>query len=209
LADLLIDNGIGADSRVVVVGKIDTPSEKACQPRVALTLYYAGIPNVAILDGGHNKWAAEKRALSTEAAKPSESSYEAKFNVAVLADKSEVMDKLGNAIIGDVRGPAYYNGQKKRDFVAKAGRIKGAVNLPTGQVYTASGTFKPKEDLLKMAESAVGNDRMKEIILYCDTGKACSTWWFLLKELLGYKNVRTYDGSMQEWTMDPNAPIEP
>ncbi len=209
LTDLLIDNGIQSDSLVVVVGKTDTPPERADRQRVALTLLYAGIPNVAMLDGGQEKWAAEKKALSTEAVNPKESSYEEKFNPKIFADKKEVLSKLGEAVIGDVRESAFYKGEKKMDFVAKAGRIKGAVNLPTDQVYTASGTFQPKEDLLKMAEPVVGSDKTKEIILYCDTGKVCSTWWFLLQELLGYQNVRVYDGSMQEWAMDPDAPIEP
>jgi len=209
LTDLLIDSGIQNDSLVVVVGKTGIPSERADGPRVALTLHYAGVTNVALLDGGQEKWVAENKAISTEAARPEDGSYEENFNPNVFTDKKGVLSKIGEAVIVDVRESAFYKGEKKKNFVSKAGRIKGAVNLPTNQVYTASGTFRPKEDLLKIAEPVVGSDKIKEIIFYCDTGKACSTWWFLLQEHFGYQNARIYDGSMQEWTMDPNAPIEP
>jgi len=55
----------------------------------------------------------------------------------------------------------------------------------------------------------VGSDLSREIIVYCDTGRVASAWWFILHEVLGYTNVRNYDGSMQEWSKDPNAKIEP
>jgi thiosulfate/3-mercaptopyruvate sulfurtransferase len=55
----------------------------------------------------------------------------------------------------------------------------------------------------------VGVDLSKEIVVYCNTGRESSNWWFLLHEVLGYKDVRNYDGSVQEWSKDSNAPIEP
>ncbi len=60
-----------------------------------------------------------------------------------------------------------------------------------------------------MATKAVGNDMSKEFILYCDTGKTCTSWAFVMTEILGYKDVKIYDGSAMEWLADPNAPMEP
>jgi len=70
-------------------------------------------------------------------------------------------------------------------------------------------TYKDKSALANMAGGVVGNDKSKEIIVYCDTGRVASAWWWILHEVLGYQNVRNYDGSMQEWAMDPRAPIQP
>jgi thiosulfate/3-mercaptopyruvate sulfurtransferase len=63
--------------------------------------------------------------------------------------------------------------------------------------------------LASLATKAVGNDMSKEFILYCDTGKTCTSWAFVMTEILGYKDVKIYDGSAMEWLADPNAPMEP
>jgi thiosulfate/3-mercaptopyruvate sulfurtransferase len=76
-------------------------------------------------------------------------------------------------------------------------------------MYEKDATYKPKEDLAAIATPVVGSDLSKEIILYCDTGKFCTAWWFMLHESLGYKDVKVYDGSMMEWAKDPAAPVEP
>ncbi len=119
-----------------------------------------------------------------------------------------MIKSIGKAIIVDVREPDFYKGIKKLDFVAKTGRIPKAVNLPTSQAYKPDGTFKDKAELMKIVSDAVGNDMTKEIITYCDTGKVCTGWSFLMTELMGYKNVKVYDGSSEEWTKDPQAPWE-
>ena len=112
-------------------------------------------------------------------------------------------------MLADVRPPEFFKGEKKLDFVEKAGRIKGAVNLPPGALYNADGTYKGKAEIEAIAKPIVGADLGKEIIVYCDTGKVCTTWWLALNDLLGYKNVKVYDGSSMEWMADPAAPKEP
>ena len=72
-----------------------------------------------------------------------------------------------------------------------------------------STIYKGKEALKSMASAVVGDDLNREIIVYCDTGKFATGWWFVLTEVLGYKNVKNYDGSTQEWMRDPNAPVLP
>ncbi len=209
LLDVISSAGIGADSIVVVVGKTDTIPDRTDISRVAWTLKYAGIENVAILDGGYNKWIADKKAVSTDPVKPKLKSYQGKMNEGLFVKKDYVMNSIGKVTLVDVREPDFYQGNKKMDFVAKPGRIKGAVNLPTSQAFTKDGTFKSKEELAGLAAAAVGKDTSREIIIYCDTGKVCTTWAFIMTELLGYKNVKDYDGSTEEWMKDPNAPIEP
>jgi len=209
LKDILSSAGIEVTTPVVVLGKMDTPPDRVDATRVAWTLKYAGVQNVALLSGGYNKWVADKKAISTEAARPRAKAYRGTFQKDVVVKKADVLAALGKAVIVDVREPDFFDGKKKMDFVAKAGRIKGAVNLPTSLMYEADGTYKSKDALAAEAAKAVGTDTSKEIILYCDTGKFCTAWWFMLHELLGYKNAKAYDGSMMEYAKDAAAPMEP
>ena len=173
LFDVIGSAGIDSNSIVILVGKTDGIPERTDITRVAWTLKYAGIPNVAILDGGYNKWIADKKAISTDAAKPKAKPYQAKVNENLFVTKDYVIKNLGKAIIVDVREPDFYKGVKKLDFVSKAGRIAKAVNLPTSLAYRQDGTFKDKGELANIASGVVGNDMAKEIITDCDTGKVC------------------------------------
>mgnify|MGYP000928282974 CR=1 FL=1 len=209
LFDLIGSAGIGSDSIVVVVGKSDNIPNRTDVSRVAWTLKYAGIQNVAILDGGYDKWVADKKAVSTDAVKPKPKPYQAKVNEDLFVKKDYVMNNIGKVIIVDVREPDFFEGKKKLDFVAKTGRIKGAVNLPTSKAFKSDGTFKGKDELASIVANTIGKDTTKEIIVYCDTGKVSTTWAYIMTELLGYKNVKDYDGSTEEWMKDSNALIEP
>ncbi|HPP07470.1 MAG TPA: sulfurtransferase [Syntrophorhabdaceae bacterium] len=208
LIDLIGSAGITADSHVIVVSKTDAPPDKFDMTRVLWTLKYAGVKNVSMLDGGYNKWVVDKRAISTEPVKPKSKTFKAALNKHLIVDKNYVMSRLGKAILVDVREPEFFQGKKKLDFVAKAGHIKGAVNLPNSLAFNKDSTFKTKEELEKSAVSAVGSDKTKEIITYCDTGKTCTAWAIILSDMLGYKDVKIYDGSAEEWTKDQDAPWE-
>jgi thiosulfate/3-mercaptopyruvate sulfurtransferase len=203
LKDILSAAGIEPTTQVVVVGKSDTPSDRADMTRVAFTLRYAGVENVAVLNGGMNKWAAEEKPVSKDAVKPKAKPYRGKFNKQFVVNKAYVTGAMGKALIVDVREADFYTGAKKLDFVAKAGRIKGAVNLPTmSKVFNADGTYKSKAELETILKPVVGTDMAREIIVYCDSGKVCTVWWLLLSDMFGYKNVKAYDGSMQDWAKD-------
>jgi len=209
LFDAIGSAGIDTKSLVVVVGKVDTTSDRTDMTRVAWTLKYAGLENMALLDGGYNKWVADKKAVSMDTVKAKAKSYKGKVKENLFVNKGYVMSRLNKVMIVDVRETDFYEGKKKLDFVAKAGRIAGAKNLPTSLPYTKDGIFKDKAELATLATGVVGSDKAKEIITYCDTGKVASAWTFLLSEVLGYKNVKDYDGSMEEWAQDPKAPMEP
>jgi len=209
LRDILSAAGIEPTSTVVVVSKNETMPLRTDATRVAWTLRYAGLENVAVLSGGIEKWEAEKRTLSKDAVKPKAKAYKGKFNKQFYASKADVMGALGKTLLLDIRAPVFYKGEKKLDFVARTGRIKGAVNLPPGLLFNADNTYKSKAEIEAIAKPVVGADLNREIITYCDTGKVCTTWWLALADLLGYKNVKVYDGSSMEWMADPAAPIEP
>lgn len=208
LPDLIGLAGINKDSRVVVVGKMDTPPDRVDATRVYWTLKSMGIDNIAVLDGGYNKWIADKKPTSLEVIEKRGAPYKGEVKPNLFVKKDYVQSKLGKAVILDVREAPFYKGEKKLPFVAKEGRIKGAVNLPSSLLYKADGTYKSKEELAAAAGPVVGTDKAKEIILYCDTGKFATAWALILSDLLGYGDVKVYDGSSQEWMADPNAPVE-
>jgi thiosulfate/3-mercaptopyruvate sulfurtransferase len=207
LADVITGAGIGKDTLVVIVGKADNPGELTSSTRVAFTLAYAGLSDIAILDGGYEKWTGEKKKVSQEAARPRQSDYKPAWNKNIVAAKEYVLKNMKGAALVDVRLPDFYFGVSKLPFVLRAGHIPGAVSLPTAWAYTKEGTFKPKDDLEAMAAGVIGKDRSAEVIVYCDTGKVATAWWYILTQLLGYTNVKDYDGSMEEWTRDANAPV--
>lgn len=91
--------------------------------------------------------------------------------------------------------------------MSREGHIPPSVNLPSAWIYTKEGAFKAREDLEAMAAGVVGRDKTVEIIVYCNTGRDCAGWMFVLSEVLGYRNVKMYDGSLQEWAADANAPM--
>ncbi|HET6488757.1 MAG TPA: rhodanese-like domain-containing protein [Syntrophales bacterium] len=209
LKDILSAAAIEPATNVVVVGTIATWADKVNITRVAWTLKYAGVSNVAILDGGFEKWVATGKPVSKDAVKPRAKPYRGAFNKAIYVNKAYVLDNIGKVTIVDDREPDFYRGAKKLDFVARPGHIKGAVNLPVYAIYNADGTFKPMTELEAMAKKVVGEDKSKEIIVYCDSGRFASAWWYLLSETFGYKNVKVYDGSVQDFAKDPSAPLEP
>jgi len=220
LVDVLSSAGITPDSTVVVAGTTDAGPDRVNTTRVAWTLKYAGVKTVGVLNGGYTKWSIrEKRPMSTEFVRPKGKPYRGTFNKNLLATKAYLTGRMGKALIVDVREHEFFSGAMKLPFVDRAGRIAGAVNLPTAQVFdkyppgehleTCCYTFKDAAQLMNMASGVVGSDRNREIIIYCDTGRVATAWWFLLHEVLGYTNVRNYDGSMQEWARDPGSRVEP
>jgi thiosulfate/3-mercaptopyruvate sulfurtransferase len=209
LAEVIGGAGIGKDSLVVLVGKTEKIPDQFDMTRVAWTLKYVGVPNVAILNGGQDQWAKENKPLSQDMVKAKAKPFKTAITKNLFVDKAFVLDKVGKTTIIDTRGPAFYEGKEKLAFVPKTGRIKGAVNLPVGQLYTPEGLYKAKAELAALAEKAAEKDFNKELILYCDTGKTATSWAFIMTEMLGYKDVKVYDGSFMEWALDPNAPMEP
>ncbi len=208
LLDIVNGAGLTPKSLIVVAGKVDNPTEQANNTRVAWTLRYAGFGNVAFLDGGYNQWSAEKKPLSTDAVVVKAADNKPPFVKQIKADKEQVLAKREKAALVDARLPEFFFGAAKLPFVERPGRIKGAVNLPTAWLFTKEGTLRPADEITAMAAGVVGTDTGREIVVYCDTGRLASAWWFVLSETLGYKNVSMYDGSSQEFSRDIRFPLE-
>lgn len=200
--------GLHLDSWVVVTGCMDTPRLSYQSARVACTLQYAGIENVALLDGGINKWIAEKKPLSKKIERVKSKHFRGKYIGEKFADAKYVREGLGKLILLDVREPEFFSGEKKMDCVPRMGRIPGAFNMPTSCAFNEDKTFKNIEELTVIVEAAAGKDRSAAIVTYCDTGQCCPIWSYLMTQILGYTNVRLYDGGMQEWMQAPEAPVE-
>jgi len=207
LDDTIGSVGIGWDSWVAVVGNARTLREIYQVARVACTLRYAGLDDVTVLDGGMDKWIRDKKALSPEIVGAKAKFFRGKYRKDHFADKEYVQSRLGKIVLLDVREADIFTGTRKLDCITRLGHIPGAVNLPTSCAFNSDGTIKSREALAALAEAAVGKDRSTEIVTYCDVGQCCPVWKYLMKRVLGYKNVRIYDGAMQEWTLDPDAPV--
>jgi thiosulfate/3-mercaptopyruvate sulfurtransferase len=203
--------GIKSDSLVVVVGGAGDTFALAGITRVADTLLYAGVKNVAILDGGYDKWVKEGRSVSTEPVMPTLVAYTGEVNEAMFVSKEYVQDKIGKSIIADARDADVYFGVRLEEtWTSRLGHIPSAKSLPAPWLWTFAegvGTYKNIDELREMASGIIGKDASKEIIVYCGVGGYASTAWFVLQEVLGYTNVKVYDGSAQEWTRDPEAPV--
>jgi len=199
--------GIDSSSKVVVVGEMETIRQGHQTVRVACTLLYAGLENVALLNGGIAKWRREGRPLTTDKVVPKAKTFKGRYRNDMFITKEELQSKMGQILMLDVREPDYYGGEKKLNCIQRPGHIPGAINMPTSCAFNADGTFKSQEDLLRIVQSAVGTKYDREIVTYCDTGQCCPTWHYLMRELLGFTNVKIYDGSMQEWGSDPHAPV--
>lgn len=202
--------GVNKDSTIVLYG--DTNNWFAAWGAWVLDIYQ--IENVKLLDGGRNKWEAEKRPLSPVARKTSKGNIqlgEANTELrAFLKDVVAAAEKKVDADIVDIRSPDEFNGKVfapagVQELSIRAGHVPGAVNVPWGQAVAADGTFKSKEELRKIY-AAVGIDGDKPVITYCRIGERSSHTWFALKKILGY-DVRNYDGSWTEYGNAVGVPV--
>ncbi|UCF73841.1 MAG: sulfurtransferase [Deltaproteobacteria bacterium] len=211
--------GITGNSLVVVVGRTVEPYAGyalADAARVAITLLYAGIENVAILNGGYDKWAAEGKTTSTVPVTPTALPYTGVVNKAMFVPKGYVEDKIGKSVIVEAREADVYFGLIQEPWTQRAGHIPSAKCLPSPWLWTFAkdkngvvtyGTWKDCNVAKEMASAVLGKDASQEIIVYCGVGGYASPLYFVLTQAIGYTNVKIYDGSMQEWSADPKAPV--
>jgi thiosulfate/3-mercaptopyruvate sulfurtransferase len=190
--------GIEADSLVIIVSTTpnppDPPYPLADATRVAATLIYAGVKNVAILDGGYPKWAKEGKPATTEPPNVEAGTYSGKTNEAMFVSREYVQKQTGKAVIVDTRDADVYIGIAMEPFANKAGHIPSAKALPAPWLWNPDGTYRDMEVLGAAASGIISKDKTKEIIVYCGVGGYTSSWWFVLTQVLGYQNVKFYDG---------------
>jgi thiosulfate/3-mercaptopyruvate sulfurtransferase len=209
---LMSKAGIAPESTVVLYGDLD--NWFAAYAFWLLKLY--GHKDVRLLNGGRKKWVAEERHLTTYVTSYPPTTYKAQARATNLrALRSYVEASLqheGRALV-DVRSPDEFSGKLlapanlPQEGSQRGGHIPGAANIPWGKAVREDGTFKPAEELKAIYEGQ-GISAEKEIIAYCRIGERSSHTWFVLTYLLGYPNVRNYDGSWTEWGSLIGAPIE-
>jgi thiosulfate/3-mercaptopyruvate sulfurtransferase len=207
LQNVLKSAGITPSSLVVVVNKTDNPFPLADADRVADTLIWCRVENAAVLDGGSNKWVKEKKELSSVTISPKPAEIYNAVDRSLIVDKNYVRARIGKSIILDARDPASYYGANQEATAARRGHIPTAKCLPSPWIWTAEGTYKNLNELRPIAASAAGEAGSQEIIVYCGVGGYASAWWFVLTQMLGYRNVKYYNGSAQDWTRDPELPV--
>jgi len=202
LSELLAEAGIKADSKVVIVES--NGARFTWATRVAWTLVYAGIADVAVLDGGFEAWTKASKRVTTGMEFKDETNFKVKFVPGYIADKAYVLKNLKSAQILDVRAYDNYFGVTKQGFVEQFGHIPGAIMLPASWITDANGMVKPLAELEAMIASQKISNR-QEVITQCDSGVLATTWWWVLTQQLGWTNVRSYDGSAQDISKDPSV----
>ena len=183
----------------------------------AWVFHLFGHLDIRVMDGGRKKWEAEGRPMTTEKTAVDATHYKAPvrddkefraFRDQVLA---HVVEK-GKLI--DVRSPQEFSGERTHmpeypnEGALRGGHIPGAASVPWAKAVAEDGTFKEASELKALYEESAGLTPADDVIVYCRIGERSSHTWFALRYLLGYPNVRNYDGSWTEWGNLVGAPVE-
>ena len=212
LESLLSAKGIGDDDTVIAYG--DNNNWFAAW--FVWNLKYYGHKDVRLMNGGRKTWQDEGRELVTEAPTIKPTTYKAgQPNKAIRVLREEIFGVIGKSgvVLVDVRSPKEYSGELlapenlPQEGAQRGGHIPGAANIPWAQAVREDGTFKPASELRELYQSK-GVTPDKAVIAYCRIGERSSHTWFVLQYLIGYPNVRNYDGSWTEWGSLIGAPIE-
>ena len=214
--------GVGPDTTVVFYG--DRNNWWAAYAYWLFKLY--GHKNARLMNGGRAKWIEEGRPLVKDVAAPAAATYPTpSVNSAIRAYQDDVLGFIGgkrgsqsasvpaNHALVDVRSPGEYAGtvthmpDYPQEGVLRGGHIPGAASIPWAQAANPDQTFKSADELKALYEGK-GISADKDVVVYCRIGERSSHSWFVLHELLGYKNVRNYDGSWTEWGNSVRVPVE-
>lgn len=208
---LLGRSGIANDSTVVFYG-----DRNNWYATYALWLFrYYGHDDVRIMDGGRAKWSAEGRELTRAASGHPATTYTAKdADPTIRAFREDVLElvEAGDPALVDVRSPQEYTGELlhavgyPQEGAQRAGHIRGARSIPWARAANEDGTFRPVAELRALYEGE-GITPDRHVVAYCRIGERSSHTWFVLKYLLGYDDVRNYDGSWTEWGSLVRSPI--
>jgi thiosulfate/3-mercaptopyruvate sulfurtransferase len=210
-AKLLGSKGIGEDTTVVLYG--DKNNWWAAYALWVFTLF--GHKDVRLLDGGRDKWIAEGRAITTDVPAPQQIDYPVveRDDSTIRAFKEDVLAHLGNGPLIDVRSPEEYSGERTEipgyptENALRGGHIPTAASVPWARAAAPDATFKSRAELDAIYRDEAGLADGDDVIAYCRIGERSSHTWFVLTHLLGFENVRNYDGSWTEWGSAVRVPI--
>lgn len=208
---LLGASGIKSDTLIVLYG--DNNNWFAAYAYWQLKIF--GHTNVHLMNGGRKKWELEGRKWVQDVPTFAAVTYEApQADLSIRAHQTDVASTLGQSTVAlvDVRSPQEFSGEViappgMTETAQRGGHIPGAVNVPWAKAVNEDGTFKSFDELTGLYEG-VGVSKDKDVITYCRIGERSAHTWFVLRELLGYSNVRNYDGSWTEWGSMVGTPIE-
>jgi thiosulfate/3-mercaptopyruvate sulfurtransferase len=209
---LLGERGISNETTLILYG--DKNNWFAAFAYWYLKIY--GHEDVRILDGGRQKWIDEGREVSTDVPTPAQATYRAQErDESIRAYRDAVREAIGESgkALVDVRSPQEFAGELiappgyEQEGAQRGGHIPTAESIPWAQAVGDDGTFKTPDDLRTLYEGR-GITPDKEVTAYCRIGERSAHTWFVLRELLGYENVRNYDGSWTEWGNLVDVPIE-
>jgi thiosulfate/3-mercaptopyruvate sulfurtransferase len=211
LSALLSSSGIGPDTHIVLYG--DNNNWFAAWAYWQLMLH--GVQQVSLLNGGRKYWLDNNLPISVDVPSYEDTGIQvAEADFTLRAFRDDILPRLGDDDLAlvDVRSPAEFSGELiappgLSETAQRAGHIPGATSAPWAQTVNEDGTFKSADEL-RDHYAAKGVTGDMDIVAYCRIGERSSHSWFVLHELLGYKNVRNYDGSWTEWGSMINMPIE-
>lgn len=209
---LMSEKGISNDHTVVFYG--DRSNWWACY--AMWTFKVLGHEKCLIMNGGRQKWVDEERPLTKDVAERAKTEYKVPgINESIRAFRDDVITHLeGNNPLIDVRSPKEFTGELThmeaypQEGCLRGGHVPTAKNVPWARAANEDGTFKSADELAAIYKEEVGLKDGDDVIAYCRIGERSSHTWFVLSYLLGFQNVRNYDGSWTEWGNLVRAPIE-
>ncbi len=209
---LLSEKGISNDHAVVFYG--DRSNWWACY--AFWTFKVLGHEKCLIMDGGRQKWVDEGREFVKEVPQRPKTDYKVSVvDESIRAFRDDVVEHInsGRPLV-DVRSPKEYSGELlhmeayPQEGALRGGHIPGAANVPWATAANEDGTFRSADELVEIYEKGQGLSKDQDVIAYCRIGERSSHTWFVLTYLLGFENVKNYDGSWTEWGNLVRAPIE-
>ncbi|MEA2646949.1 MAG: thiosulfate/3-mercaptopyruvate sulfurtransferase [Chloroflexota bacterium] len=174
-----------------------------------------GHANVKLMNGGRKKWELEGRELTSDRPSITATTFTAtEPDSSIRALRDEVVSSVGSKPMVDVRSPDEFSGKLAapahlpQEQAQRRGHIPGAKNVPWSKAANEDGTFKSIDELKALYQEEQGLAADQETIAYCRIGERSSHTWFVLRELLGFPNVKNYDGSWTEYGSLVGVPIE-
>ena len=209
-AELMSKKGISRNDTVVLYG--DKSNWWAAYTLWVFTLF--GHEDVRLLNGGRDAWVSQGLPLTKDLPTPSPSTYPVieRNDAEIRAFKEDVLAHLGKPLI-DVRSPEEYSGERTHmpaypeEGALRGGHIPTAKSIPWATAAREDGRFKSHSDLVDIYLDKQGFQPGDDIITYCRIGERSSHTWFVMKYLLGFENVKNYDGSWTEWGSAVRVPI--
>jgi len=201
-ANAIGELGVSNDSRVVIY----STDNQTWGARLWWMLRWAGLEQVALLDGGLKAWKAEGRPISTEPSIYSKAQFNLSLNPQMIADRDEVIAAIDNEQVSiiDALSEGHYSG--KVSMYARPGHITSAVNMPVSDLFQPSAHYRSLDELDMQFEGGLEAERSKRVITYCGGGIAGSSLAFAMYRL-GYTDVAVYMGSLQEWAVNSENPM--